>query len=196
MPRSKKAPTAYTLRISLQRSDPLIWRRVVVGGQFTLAQLHHVIQAAMGWTDAHLYEFEIGSLRYRKPHPDDWDPGDVARDARKFRLQQLAVARDRFSYWYDFGDDWMHDIVVEAVATLDEPLTHGVCLAGERACPPEDVGGMPGYGEMLKALASRAGKRRDEFLEWAGRDFDAELFDRRAANAALLRMAWNGWGRR
>ncbi|MFM0758366.1 plasmid pRiA4b ORF-3 family protein [Paraburkholderia strydomiana] len=104
----------------------------------------------------------------------------------------------RFLYRYDLGDDWHHDIHVEEVTQTDhEPHSEAWIGAGERACPPEDVGGTYGYAEMLRVLSlepdSDEAKR---YRTWAGDDFDAELFDRRAANSTLLRMAWNSWGKK
>ena len=102
-----------------------------------------------------------------------------------------------FSYQYDFGDGWEHRIVVERIERIEEPVGYARVLAGERACPPEDVGGPGGYDALVAAIKTAPGsKEANRYLEWVGVDYDPERFDRHAANAALLRMTWNGWGGR
>lgn len=190
----KTAAKAYTLRIELQNIEPLVWRRLLVDGDTTLVKLHHYIQAAMGWTDAHLHEFEIDGKTYATPHPED-DAERELVDERRVRLDRVAAVGDHFAYLYDFGDSWQHRIVVERVESLDEEQRgYAYISAGERACPPEDVGGAAAYVDFMEQISQRPldeeGRR---LLQWAGEDFDPARFDRHAANAALLRMAWNRW---
>lgn len=203
MPRtSKKAPASsprlYRLRIELEGITPLIWRRLWIGGDVPLAKLHHVIQAAMGWTDAHSHEFQIGGTSYGMPEADpDFAPMRTVIDEQLITLGSALKGITSFRYWYDFGDDWWHLVTVEESRPIDEdenPPIFGYVEAGENACPPEDSGGIPGYQGFLDAWA-RDGKNDEvrEFLEWAGEDFDPARFDRHAANAALERMAWNRW---
>ena len=190
----KSAVKAYTLRIELQDIEPLVWRRLLVDGDTTLSKLHHYIQATMGWTDAHLHEFEIGGKIYATPHPED-DPERDIVDERRVRLDRVATTGDHFSYIYDFGDSWQHRVVVEHVESLEGGQRgYAHVSAGERACPPEDVGGAAAYMDFMEQISQRPlddeGRR---LLEWAGEDFDPARFDRHAANATLLRMAWNRW---
>lgn len=174
----------------------MIWRRLWVEGQMNLFQLHHIIQAAMGWTDAHLHDFSIAGKRYSVPRDDGFEMEPVL-DERTVRLESVLTPNLTFEYQYDFGDSWVHIVRVERTETIDEPHGAAFIEAGERACPPEDAGGVPGYQEFLDQLADNPrGKDVQEFLRWAGADFDPDRFDRRAANSALLRMAWNGWGTR
>ena len=190
----KSAVKAYTLRVELQGVEPLVWRRLVLDGDAMLGKLHNYIQAAMGWTDAHLHEFEVGDKIYAVPHPDD-DPEREIIDERRVRLDRVAKVGDHFSYLYDFGDGWRHRIVVERVDALDgEQLGYVYVSAGERACPPEDVGGASAYMDFIERISERPldGEGR-RLLRWAGEDFYPARFDRQAANAALLRMAWNRW---
>ena len=159
-----------------------------------LLQLHHIIQAAMGWTDAHLHDFTIAGKRYGTPDAED-PPDYPIIDERTIRLDQLLKPGLSFEYQYDFGDSWHHIVHVEQAKKLDEPYGAAFVEAGARACPPEDSGGPPGYQEFLDRLAANpADEEVVSFLQWAGKDFDPNHFDRRAANAALLRMAWNRWG--
>ena len=189
----------YTLHVQIRDITPLIWRRVQVEGFDSLRKLHHILQAAFGWTDSHLHEFEIDDKTYAMFDHDDvlvsMDP-DNTFDDRKTKLQKVAYPGLTFLYKYDFGDGWEHDIAVEKVEFIEgEPQGCAYIVAGERACPPEDVGGPFGYQEFLDSLREQPESEEDnDYRRWAGPDFDAELFDRRAANAALLRMAWNRWG--
>lgn len=192
-----KQPRALLLHVVLADVDPPIWRRVWVDDQMRLVELHHILQAAMGWTDAHLHEFRIGQATYATPDPDDpfGDRGVI--DERSVVLAEVLAAGQRFEYLYDFGDSWCHLIEVERTRLLPEgPAGHGFVEAGSRACPPEDCGGAGSYQDALARLQDDpTGEEARAFLAWAGADFDPERFDRRAANAALLRLAWNGWGK-
>ena len=159
-----------------------------------LLQLHHIVQAAMGWTDAHLHDFTIAGVRYGIPHEEDL-PELPLVDERNIRLDRILKPGLTFEYQYDFGDSWIHTVGVDQAKKMKQSYGAAFVEDGARACPPEDAGGSSGYQEFLDRLAADP---RDEevvsFLEWAGKDFDPDKFDRRAANAALLRMAWNQWG--
>ena len=187
----------FCLRVELDGIVPAIWRRIWIEGNVSLIKLHHTIQAAMGWTDAHLHEFQIGGTTYATPDSEDW-PERIIVDERGVQLHKALNGTSRFGYMYDFGDSWQHTITIDKVVPLPEhPRGCGYVDAGERACPPEDAGGSHGYQEFLDQFA-RNPKQKEvrEFLRWAGQDFDPDRFDRHAANAALLRMAWNQWGDR
>lgn len=188
-PAKPKGPVAYRLFISLDGIEPPIWRRIWVDGGFTLHALHHILQAAMGWTDAHLHDFHIDGRRYALPDPDE-----DTLDERAVRLDTLLKKGMEFTYQYDFGDSWEHHIKVEKVEPVEQPYGAGVVEDGENACPPEDSGGIPGYQEFLDNWwKAPTGKAAKDFLRWAGKGFDPTRFDQHATNAALLRMAWNHW---
>lgn len=173
--------------------NPPIWRRVLVGGHLTLHKLHHVIQAAMGWESRHLYEFIITEQRYGLPDPLFED--DRLLDARRQKLAKLVKAGDRLRYLYDFGDGWEHVIAVENIQAVphDDYADNARVLDGERACPPEDVGGAIGYEDFLERLAGPAGEDRDDALRWVGGRFDRDVFEVRQANAAVQRLVSNEW---
>jgi len=196
MPRTtRSAVPRYRLSITLDEIAPTIWRRFWIPGNRSLIALHHTIQAVMGWTDAHLHEFQIAGVRYATPDPDD-NPDAVVVDERQTLLHKALNGISRFGYLYDFGDGWQHTLIVEDVQPLhDEDAAYAYIDAGARACPPEDAGGVTGYQGFLDQLAKNPKSRQvREFLRWAGEDFDPDRFDRHAANATLLRMAWSGWG--
>ncbi|MDT6996498.1 plasmid pRiA4b ORF-3 family protein [Burkholderia cenocepacia] len=189
----------FTLKVALQHIDPLIWRRIEVEGTESLRKLHHILQAAFGWEDAHLHDFLIDGMTYAMFEIDDVvdfaDAGTTADD-RKIRLQAVLKPGSHFVYRYDFGDGWNHSVVVEKMETIEgQPWGEAQVIGGARACPPEDVGGPSGYERFLNTLSNDPDSEKAERCRnWIGSGFDAELFDLRAANAALLRMASNRWG--
>jgi hypothetical protein len=182
----------YELEIELLRIEPKIWRRVLVPGTITLAQLHEVIQIAMGWTNSHLHEFIVGAHCYSDP---DFELED-AKSEYRYRLARLAPrVSNTIAYKYDFGDGWEHQIRVEFI-TEDDKRYPGkpVCLEGERNCPPEDCGGPWGYQTFLEAISNRKHEQHKELLTWIGGSFDPEYFDLDEVNTALrksdLRPRW------
>ncbi len=171
----------HQIKVVLRGAEPPIWRRLQVPASMTLADLHHVLQVAMGWGDCHLHQFTIAGVRYGIDDGEGW--GLACKDERHAKLYQVARKGARFVYEYDFGDGWEHDIIVENVSPVEE--AYPVCLAGEQACPPEDCGGVWGYDDFLRALADPAHEDREELLEWVGEEFDPERFDLAAVNRAL-----------
>jgi hypothetical protein len=195
--KSQSSPSLYTLHVNLSASEPLIWRRIIVDGRTRLSALHHILQAAMGWSDSHLHKFEIRKKHYGVPDSEYDDDGWEMLDEKKFKLNQLLDVGDACTYLYDFGDSWEHCVCVEAIDDdVDSQRAGGVAWieAGERACPPDDAGGISGYQEMFATLENAPyGEEALRLQIWAGLDFDPERFDRRAANITIQRMLWNGW---
>ncbi len=192
------APCLYTLRIELQPDEiqPAIWRRLIVDGRVSLAKLHHFVQAAFGWTDAHMHEFTIRDDCFAMPNADDALDEIESRDERKGYLNRLLAEGDQFVYLYDFGDSWTHVITVEEIESdVEDPHGQAWVAGGERACPPEDVGGAHGYQGFLETLlVDPHSEEARELRVWADGEFDQDQFDRRAANAAIQRILCNGWG--
>ncbi|MCA9707867.1 MAG: plasmid pRiA4b ORF-3 family protein [Myxococcales bacterium] len=173
------------LRIGLQGTKPPIWRRVEVPASITLARLHDVIQAVMGWDDCHLHRFDVGRERFGPPSDDPFarevhDEGQVA-------LGDVAAKGHVLEYVYDFGDHWVHRIKVEEVYEPATPLPRPRCTGGKRACPPEDCGGVPGLAWGLEQLAQGHGDDLPEML-MAFEGFDPAAFDPKAADAVLERV--------
>ena len=168
--------------LSLEGTIPPIWRRILVPADFTLAQLHRVIQAVMGWQDAHLHQFEVAGRVYGIPDPD----GMLEFiDDRKIRLCDLNLTRrTRIGYTYDFGDEWVHTLKLEEVSQGDSDDIRPLCIAGERSGPPEDVGGAFGYEELLEARSDPNNEQHQDAKEWLG-DFDPEYFSVEEANTRL-----------
>jgi Plasmid pRiA4b ORF-3-like protein len=150
-----------------------------------LAKLHQMFQAAMGWTDSHLHGFTIGDQRYGM-HFDDYPEGEI--DEAEISVLKAVGGHRRFSYEYDFGDSWDHDVVVEEVTTTSRGLRFAVCIDGQNACPPEDCGGPGGYAELLETLADPGHPDHDRAVQWVGGSFDPTSFDLVSANVALQQL--------
>lgn len=175
------------LRIELAWLKPVIWRRVVVPEVITLAKLHKVIQAAMGWTDSHLHEFEIGRSRYGIPDPD-WDMDEAVIPEKRITLAMSLAGAKSFRYTYDFGDGWEHRIKVEKSLSAGTHPRTPLCTAGANACPPEDVGGPPGYVDFLDAISNPAHPEHEDMLTRCGGSFDPKAFNIERANQRLQRI--------
>jgi hypothetical protein len=176
----------YQIKVTLRGSHPPIWRRLQVPGWTNLNQLHWIIQFSMGWTNSHLHQFIVGGQYFSEPSPFDFEP---VVDERKFKLCQVApVEKFKFIYEYDFGDSWEHVILVEKIMPPEKGVHYPRCIKGKRACPPEDVGGVWGYEEMLAALKDPSHPEHEMYMEWIGDDFDPEDFDLEEANEGLETM--------
>jgi hypothetical protein len=174
----------YQIKVTLRDSKPPIWRRIQVPGDVTLARLHDVLQAVMGWWDYHLHQFIAGGTHFGVPHPDYMV--DMI-DESTVRLREIASGGSAFVYEYDFGDCWQHVLEVEKVVEPEPGQRYPVCLKGRRATPPEDVGGVWGYERYLEAMADPDHPEHEMYMEWRGA-FDPEAFDLEEVNAALREL--------
>ena len=162
----------FVLHVRLRGIEPPIWRTIEVPGAWSLEDVHFAIQVAMGWTNSHLHQFKIGGTHYGMLDSDG--AGDLGlEDEREHRLQDV-VHEDSFVYEYDFGDSWEHDVTVQRVADVAKP-PRARCIAGARACPPEDCGGVGGYENLLEALANPDHEEHEDLVTWSG-DFQPEQF--------------------
>jgi hypothetical protein len=163
----------YELDVRVREIEPSIWRTVEVPGAWSLEEVHFALQVAMGWTNSHLHQFIIAKAAYGMVDVDD--TGDLEmEDERLFRLQDLVRSGDSFRYAYDFGDSWEHDVRVSKVTSVVK-LPKARCIAGARACPPEDCGGVGGYEHLLAVLADPRHEEHAEMVQWSG-DFAPEVF--------------------
>jgi hypothetical protein len=177
----------YQLKITLRRSKPPIWRRVLVPADTPLDLLHIILQRVMGWTDSHMHDFLIGGDYYGDPTADN-----VLgfKNECLFTLEGLVPkARQKFLYEYDFGDDWEHEIVVEKITSPEPRETYPKCVAGEGACPPEDCGGIWSYYNMLQVIKDKQHPDFKGTREWLGYDFDADEFSVKAVNKQMADFA-------
>jgi hypothetical protein len=198
--RSKPTDAVFQFKVTLLGVKPPIWRRIQVS-DCTLDKLHEHIQTAMGWTNSHLHQFDIKGERYGDPELlDDGFEDFECVDSTKTVLSDILPKtgkRFSFKYEYDFGDGWEHEVVFEGRPAVDPKVKYPACLEGERACPPEDCGGVFGYGDFLEAISNTKHEEHESMLEWIGGRFDPEEFDAAAATKAMKkglpdwrRMAW------
>jgi hypothetical protein len=187
--RFDKIGAIYQLKVTLEGSDPPIWRRVQVP-DLTLGELHDVLQVIMGWDDYHLHQFLVGDEYYAPPSADEMDWGMEAKDEDAIRLSQIAAMgrKGRFIYEYDFGNSWEHEIILEQTTEPEASVEYPRCLEGARACPPEDIGGIWGYAEFLEAIGDPKHEDHDGTKEWVGENFDPAQFDLEAVNRGLSRL--------
>ncbi len=208
------------LKITLQRSNPAIWRRILVEKNVTFYGLHEIIQIAMGWENCHLFEFDVNGIRFNQPEDNfngdfndlgleniededdtdseeddedemtefdinDFKKGDEL-DASYVALGQvLTSSTKKFTYVYDFGDSWTHEITIEKFLPVDAKRDYPVCLAGENQCPPEDCGGIFGYYNLLEILKNKKHPEYRSMREWLDGDFDPTFFEIHEVNNIL-----------
>ena len=172
-------------RLTLMEVRPTAWRRIQVPADCSLARLHKVIQAVMGWQDYHLHEFTVAGRPYGDPKVNE---DNRVLDDRMIRLQNLDLAiGDRIEYVYDFGDNWQHVLVLEDQMPPDAEAVYPMCVGGECSTPPEDVGGVSGYEEFLEALFDPDHEEHEHMKAWVGRPFDPRDFSVTQVNERLRR---------
>ena len=177
---------AYQFRVDLAETDPPIWRRFVVPSGITLHRLHLILQEVMGWTNSHLYSFRIGVEEYGEPDPDN---EVYFKNSKRTKLKRLHITKgSAFLYEYDFGDTWIHRLVVEDILEPDSSHRHPVCLAGERACPPEDCGGPFGYARLLGIISNPGHEEYQDMVAWLGGQFFPATFSLEKVNRHLKTM--------
>jgi hypothetical protein len=194
-------PFVYQLRLVLRGISPLIWRRILVRSDSTIADLHATLQLGLGWSDDHLHRFVAHGRQYGISYAGGLSFRD---DPHEVLLADLGLrAGERFLYEYDFTDGWRHDVRVEAILPLETARPYPVCTGGRRAVPPEDCGGPWGFMELQQHHAPfRLAERLVEIIEAVGNGSDdvddlrdelqelrvwieLDRFDRRAANQRL-----------
>jgi hypothetical protein len=175
------------LRLTLRNIEPAIWRRIRVAPELTLTQLHHVIQILFGWSERHLWQYEIALQTYAD-YEDEFDELDLV-PARTTRLADLPATLKRFAYNYDFGDDWQVEIAVEPGGGDLPRGAHVLCLEGARHGPPDDVGGPWAYPEFLHAVSNPDHREHRKMLEWVGGAWNPEAFSAEAINHELARWS-------
>ena len=173
----------FDLRVTLRHIKPEIWRSLRVPVHVSLGTLHDALQAAFGWRNSHLHDFQIGDIRFSFADVED---DRICVDERAAPLGAVARVGTKFVYRYDYGDDWEHDIVVEGMTDGGEIIS---CTDGARACPPEDCGGPHGYARLLEILGDPKDEEHADTKQWVGRKFDAEKFELTPVNKKLATIA-------
>ena len=161
----------YQLLIELEGIEPKIWRKVLVSPDVTMRQLHHTIQVAMGWENIHLYKFDVNGEEITQM--DFVESEDFIEDHEVTLSSYMANEGDKMVYSYDFGDHWVHAVILEKIVA-EKPKHLPFCTGGERNCPPEDISGIAGYHEFCKIMANPKLPEYDEKFEWWGGEYDPE----------------------
>lgn len=180
----------YQFRITLNESESSIWRRIQIKN-CTLERFHEHIQLAMGWGNEHLYRFRVRDEIYGDAQllDDGFEDQYEFIDSTGIKIGDVVPKsgeRFSFEYAYDFGDGWVHEVLFEGCLAATEGQKYPICVEGERACPPEDVGGIFGYNEYLKIIGDPNHEQHEEMLEWRGK-FDPEKFDSKKASKKMQR---------
>ncbi len=180
---TKREGDVCDIKITLKGTKPPIWRRVRCRANTDLADLHDIIQRAMGWGNYHLWEFVIGGTSHPGPGLES-----ASSRGRGLHTDLRAIADEghkRFVYIYDMGDSWEHQVVIEKLLPAEEGVSYPVCVAGKRACPPEDCGGVWGYEELLEMIQDPDHPEHERMLEWVGGSLAPEAFNIEAVNRRL-----------
>lgn len=178
---------AIRIKISLDTTNPLIWRELLVPVDITFYKLHHSIQLAMGWKNAHLFEFKIEGYRIGEifENLEELDDSHII-DAKETKLTDLIDKEgESFKYEYDFGDGWCHSIILEKYESPDHTQQLPFCISGALKCPPEDCGGITGFYDFLFILSNKRHPEYKDTKVWAGGKFDPAEFDVTKVNKQL-----------
>lgn len=182
----------YQLEITLAYTEPPVWRSIQIPGSMTLADLHLVIQHCMGWQDLHMHQFQAGTTFYAPPMADDYSDNRVLDESR---FQLVDIEKELLQgivYTYDFGDSWEHVIALEKVIPKGEGTLLPILVDGSRACPPEDIGGVPGYQELIELLSESPNAAQDELANFADlQGYDPDNVDIEAINRLLKKIYGN-----
>ena len=186
MPKYDLDSPVFHLKVTLLEVEPCIWRRFLIRQDVTLYKLNDYLEGVMGWKGYHHHDFKIHDKSYGVPSPiyDDLE-GFKMHNERRYKLCHLVEVGDVFEWEYDFGDCWQHIIEVEKVFEREAGGEYPVCVEGERACPPEDVGGSMGYEEFLKVISDPSHEEYEHLVEWSGGDFDPEKCNLEFINLVL-----------
>jgi Plasmid pRiA4b ORF-3-like protein len=175
-------PTVHTLRVSMRDITPEVWRRLRIRSDMPLPKLARVLEQAMGWYGHHLHMFDVRGLLFGVP---DEDAEYMINEKVATVKHVLPKIGNTLRWDYDFGDGWEHDVVAVAIDAASEGNLRTLCLDGERACPPEDCGGVSGYERLLDVLANPKHPEHAAVVDWAPAGFDPAAFDLVAVNRRL-----------
>lgn len=180
-----KEPTIYQFKITLKGIRPPIWRRFQVNSHLTFLDLHTIIQDVMGWYNYHLHQYFVNGLNIADQFSIDESGYGDAPTETTWVADHVNREGQKFTYEYDFGDSWEHELLLEKILEPEPDVSYPRCLKGKRACPPEDCGGIWGYEELLETIKEPQNPGYEEMMEWLGEDFDPEHFDLEEVNEIL-----------
>ena len=189
--------SVYYLRVILENSKPVIWRDILVPSDLSLEALHYVIQTVMGWENSHAHQFIAEKVIYsndteRNNVDDEYGLLDTEElekqncNEKKYTVGNLLTKEGAsIVYEYDLGDSWTHQVELRKILPVDANVRQPRCIKGEKACPPEDCGGIWGYTDMLESLQNT---EDTHILTWFGENFNPTDFDIEAINKTLRRL--------
>ncbi len=178
------------LKVTLDDVDPPVWRRLEIPADYRFNRVHEVLNAAMGWLDLHLHEFDVAGKRYGMQDVGMSTDADATLPEEDLVLGDVARAGERrLAYWYDFGDDWWHTVEIEDIGPAQKNVFYPRCTAGAGACPPEDCGGPPGFEEFKRVMSDPRAPEHAELKAWYSDDFDPESFSVETTSELLRTVA-------
>jgi len=177
----------YQLKITLLNIEPKIYRIVQVPAAITLRNLHKIIQKVMAWENCHLYKFVKGNVSYA-PQSTEFSFSQGQSDRSVPLCDLLSKVRHKLVYEYDFGDGWLHEVLLQKILPAEADVRHPACIEGKYAAPPEDSGGPPSYCDLLEALDDQQHSGHEEARDWLGEGYDPEFFDLEQVNRQLRRI--------
>jgi hypothetical protein len=174
----------YQFKITMREIEPTIWRRILVPEKYNFWDLHVAIQDAMGWWDCHMHAFRMRRKHAQKiteigipiePQFED-EPETLSgwKIPISLMFDDVGVTSE---YEYDFGDFWIHDVLLEGILLREKGRTYPRCIGGARACPPEDCGGVPGYYDLLEIISDPKHEEHKQMLTWLGGSYDPGAFE-------------------
>lgn len=187
--RTTAPPTSiYQVLVTLREIEPAVWRRLLLPSDMRLGKLHRVLQCVLDWEDYHLHQFVVGDTLYGVSNPE-WEDELPMIDERTVPLSHvLTTLGDRLVYEYDFGDGWRHELLLEQIFPVNPDRSYPLCVAGAGARPLEDVGGVGGYEEFLRAINDPQHEEHEAMLTWVGGVYDPEGCDVNMINRQLRRV--------
>lgn len=162
----------YEIKVSIRGTHPPVWRRLQIPEGITFHELNAIIQLAFDWCGYHAYNFEVGGTLHEKGIFIELSELDYGwgfyetKDSEKEKIDKYFKEYKRIKYTYDFGDDWIHDIIIEKTIETDKKLVNPVCIKAKMADLPEDCGGPWGYERLLAILADKKHERYKDMKEW------------------------------
>jgi hypothetical protein len=188
----------FQFKISLKEIDPLIWRRILVPATFSFWDLHVAIQDSMGWVDYHLHVFRIrrkhshSDIEIGIPNEDMFDDEQEILPGWEIPISDyFDDVGVTFIYEYDFGDGWIHDVLLEGILLREKGQKYPKCIDGAQACPPEDCGGIHGYQELLKVISNPENDEYEEMMTWLGGKYDPAEFNPDQVKFDNPQKRWN-----
>jgi hypothetical protein len=183
----------YQVKIILQDTDPVVWRKILVRSDVNLGLFHAIVQLVMGWTNSHLHQYFIHDKIYSDPEFEigaEFVGDTPALDEYSLTLAGIASGgQTEFGYEYDFGDSWRHTIIIERQNDESSGFQGlAMCIAGSRACPPDDCGGTGGFADLLQTIKNPKHEEYKSMMKWLGGKYDPELCDIAKINKCLQKI--------